>query len=249
MRIKELTRRELLKAGLVTAGAAVLGPAVVKPTGAWAASPKIKGPIKVGYQAVMSGTLAGYGDFHKMGATMAMEEINAAGGIAGNKLEIEFRDSTLKADEAIKNARYFADSWEADFLAGVDSSGQALALAPVMAELDRVLMVTHAATEKLTEQQVFKNGIKQMFSHLHAHLPGRQCGRLRGQGPAGQDLGHDKPQVRVWLHLLGHVQRHAGQAEVRCFLCCRFLGAVRHHRLSSAHQHHHGCRTRRFLFC
>ena len=58
-----------------------------------------------------------------MGAVMAMEEINAEGGIAGNKLDIEFRDSTLAAPEAIQNAHYFADSWGADFLAGVDSSG------------------------------------------------------------------------------------------------------------------------------
>jgi branched-chain amino acid transport system substrate-binding protein len=163
MEKKELTRRDLLKAGLVTAGAVVLGPAVVKPTGAWAATPKIKGPIKVGYQAIMSGALAGYGEFHKMGVTMAQEEINADGGIAGNKLVVEFRDSTLKKPVAIKNARYFVDSWGADFIAGVDSSGQALALAPIVAELDRVLIVTHAATEKLTEQQVYKNGIKQIF--------------------------------------------------------------------------------------
>jgi branched-chain amino acid transport system substrate-binding protein len=158
-----MNRRQFVKAGLMTAAAAALGPAVLKPTSLWAAEPKVKGPIKVGYQTVLSGTLAGYGEFHKMGAIMAQEEINAAGGIAGVKLEIEFRDSTLKAPDAIQNARYFVDSWEADLLAGIDSSGQALALAPVMAELDRVLMVTHAATEKLTEEQVFKNGIKQIF--------------------------------------------------------------------------------------
>lgn len=160
---KNMTRRDFVKAGLLTAAAAGLGPGILKPTGLWAADAKIQGPVKVGYQAIMSGTLAGYGEFHKMGATLAMEEINAAGGIGGAKLEIEFRDSTLKAPEAIKNARYFVDSWGADFLAGVDSSGQALALAPVMGKLDRVLMVTHAATEKLTEQQVFKDGIKQVF--------------------------------------------------------------------------------------
>lgn len=160
---KGWTRRQFIQAGLLTTGAAALGAGITKPTGLWAATPKIKGPIKVGYQAILSGTLAGYGEFHKMGAIMAMEEINASGGIAGNKLAIEFRDSTLKAPEAIQNARYFADSWGADFLAGVDSSGQSLALAPIMAELDRVLMITHAATEKLTEEQVFKNGIKQVF--------------------------------------------------------------------------------------
>jgi branched-chain amino acid transport system substrate-binding protein len=160
---KQITRRQFVKAGLMTTAAASLGVGILKPTGLYAATPKVAGPIKVGYQAISSGTLAGYGEFHKMGAVMAMEEINKAGGIAGAKLEVEFRDSTLKKPQAIKNARYFVDSWGADFLAGVDSSGQALALAPVMAQLGKPLMVTHAATEKLTEVEVFKKGIKQIF--------------------------------------------------------------------------------------
>lgn len=158
-----IKRRDFVKLGLVTAAASALGSGIMKPVGLWAATPKIKGPIKVGYQAVLSGTLAGYGEFHKMGAIMAMEEINAKGGIAGNKLEIEVRDSTLAAPAALQNVRYFVDSWEADLLAGVDSSGQALAVAPVVGQLDRVLMVTHAATEKLTEDEVAKKGIKQVF--------------------------------------------------------------------------------------
>lgn len=185
---KGLTRRRFIQTGILTTGAAALGAGVTKPTGVWAATPNIKGPIKVGYQAIMSGTLAGYGDFHKMGATMAMEEINAAGGIAGKTLEVEFRDSTLKKPEAIKNARYFVDSWGADFLAGVDSSGQALALAPIVAELDRVLMVTHAATEKLTEEQVYKNGIKQIF---------RICTPTYQDGNAAAFVAKDLP-AKTW---------------------------------------------------
>ena len=188
MEKKGITRRDFMKAGVLTAGAAALGPGILKPTGVWAGTPKIKGPIKVGYQAIMSGALAGYGEFHKMGAVMAMEEINAAGGIGGAKLEIKFRDSTLKKPQAIKNARYFVDSWGADFLAGVDSSGQALALAPVMAELDRILMVTHAATEKLTEQQVYKNGIKQIF---------RICTPTYQDGNAAAFVAKDLP-VKTW---------------------------------------------------
>ena len=79
------TRRDFLKAGLVTAAATALGSGIVKPVGMWAATPNIKGPIKIGYLTVLSGTLAGYGEFHKMGALMGVEEINAAGGIAGKK--------------------------------------------------------------------------------------------------------------------------------------------------------------------
>ena len=188
MEKNKITRRDFMKAGVLTTAASALGPLAFKPTGAWAANPKIKGPIKVGYQAVLSGTLAGYGEFHKMGVDMAQEEINAAGGIAGEKLEVEFRDSTLKGSEAIKNARYFVDSWGADFLGGIDSSGQALALAPVMAELDRILIVTHAATEKLTEQQVYKNGIKQVF---------RICSPTYQDGNAAAFVAKDLP-VKTW---------------------------------------------------
>ncbi len=188
MKNKMITRRDFVKAGLLTTAAAALGPGVFKPTGLWAATPKIKGPIKVGYQAILSGTLAGYGTFHNMGITMAQEEINASGGIAGVKVEVEFRDSTLAAPEAIKNARYFVDSWGADFLGGIDSSGQALALAPLMAELDKVLMVTHAATEKLTEEHVFKKGIKQVF---------RICTPTYQDGNAAAFVAKDIP-VKTW---------------------------------------------------
>ncbi|MBA4392101.1 MAG: hypothetical protein C0407_00960 [Desulfobacca sp.] len=166
MNKQAMDRRDFLKlitVGTLVAGATPLGPNVMVPTGLWASPPRIKGPIKVGYQAVLSGILAGNGEFHKMGALMAVEEINLKGGIAGNKVEIEIRDSTLKTDEVLKNAYYFVDSWGADYLAGLDLSGQSLALAPVMEKLDRVLMVTNAATEKLTEEWVFKKGIKQIF--------------------------------------------------------------------------------------
>lgn len=182
----EMDRRSFLKAGLV-AGAATLGAGVLKPVGLWAATPAIKGPVKIGYQAIMSGTLGGYGEFHKMGVVMAMEEINAMGGIGGAKVEVEFRDSTLKADNAIKNARYFVDSWGADFLAGVDSSGQCLALAPLMPKLDRVIIITHAATEKLNEQMVFKKGIKQIF---------RICTPTYQDGNAAAFVAKDLPAMK-----------------------------------------------------
>ncbi|HEX8909192.1 MAG TPA: ABC transporter substrate-binding protein [Anaeromyxobacteraceae bacterium] len=158
---KRVGRRTFLK---LTGSASVLAAAgAAFPRGVFGATPKIKGPIKIGYQTVLSGTLAGYGEFHRMGAVMAVDEINARGGIAGVKVELDVRDSTLKPDDAIKNARYFVDSWGADFLAGIDSSGQALAIAPIVEQLDRVLIVTHAATEKLTEELVFKKGIRQIF--------------------------------------------------------------------------------------
>jgi len=162
---KGINRREFLKLTGATGSILAAGSvgSLAFPRGVWAATPAIKGPIKIGYQAIASGTLAGYGQFHKYGVEMAVEEINAGGGIAGQKVEMEFRDSTTKADVAIENCRYFVDSWGADFLAGIDSSGQALAIPAIVQRLDRVMIITHAATEKLTEDRVFKEGIRQIF--------------------------------------------------------------------------------------
>ena len=182
---KRLGRRGFLK---VTGSASILAAAATAfPRGVFGATPKIKGPIKIGYQAVLSGTLAGYGEFHKMGALLALDEINSKGGIAGQKVELDIRDSTTKPDEAIKNIRYHVDSWEADFLGGIDSSGQALAVAPLMQELDKVLVVTHAATEKLTEEMVFKKGIKQIF---------RICNATYHDGNAAAFIAKDLPAMK-----------------------------------------------------
>ncbi|HSB19791.1 MAG TPA: ABC transporter substrate-binding protein [Anaeromyxobacteraceae bacterium] len=181
---KGIRRRQFLK--LAGAGSILGVASSLFPRGVFAATPGVKGPIKIGYQAVLSGTLAGYGEFHKMGALMAVDEVNEKGGIAGQKVEIDVRDSTLKPEEAIKNARYFVDSWGADFLGGVDSSGQALALAPIMEQLDKVIMITHAATEKLTEEWVYKKGVKQIF---------RICNATYHDGNAAAFVAKDFPAM------------------------------------------------------
>jgi len=119
--------------------------------------------IKIGGQGVTSGAHADYGRQMIMGATLAIDEINAAGGILGSQLEMKFMDSELKPAVAVKNARYLVQEWGAHLLFGVDSSGVCMAVGPVLPELDRVQIFTHAATEKLTEDLVYKQGIKNIF--------------------------------------------------------------------------------------
>ena len=135
---------------------------------AFATAPSaIPGPlpevIKIGGQGVTSGAHADYGRQMIMGSTLAIDEINAAGGILGSKLEMKFMDSELKGAVAVKNARYMVQDWGAHLLFGVDSSGVCMALGPVLPELDRVHIFCHASTEKLTEQLVYEKGIKHIF--------------------------------------------------------------------------------------
>src|SRR6266851_1003608 len=155
---RRTTRRTFLKTG--AAGLAALA----APRG-FGATPdlKLKKPIKVGCQTILSGPLGGYGEFMKKGALLAMEEINAQDGIGGSPIELNFRDEELKVDVGVKNARYFVDDWGADFLIGIDSSAVALAVGEIMPSLNRILIVTHGATEKFNEDLVFKRQIKQCF--------------------------------------------------------------------------------------
>jgi len=97
-----------------------------------------------------------------MGATMAIEEINAAGGILGCKLEIRFLDDENKPAVGVKNARLLVTEWGAHFTVGTDSSGVAMALGPVLAELKRIHFFTHAATHRLTEELVAEKKIKEI---------------------------------------------------------------------------------------
>jgi branched-chain amino acid transport system substrate-binding protein len=98
-----------------------------------------------------------------MGGTLAAEEINAAGGILGSKIEVKFMDTELKADVAVKNARYLVTDWGADFLAGIDSSGVVMAMGPVAEELKTIFIATHGATQRFTEELVYEKGMKHNF--------------------------------------------------------------------------------------
>ncbi len=118
--------------------------------------------IKIGVQGAASGAHADYGRQIEMGATMAIEEINAKGGILGCQLEMKFMDEELKPATAVKNVRYLVSEWGAHFLYGVDSSGSSMAVGPVLPELKRIHFFTHAATHRLTEDLVAEKGIKEI---------------------------------------------------------------------------------------
>lgn len=118
--------------------------------------------IKLGVQGVASLAHADYGRQIMMGATIAIEEINAGGGILGCKLEMKFMDEELKPATGVKNVRYLVTEWGAHFLYGVDSSGVAMAIGRVLPELKRIHFFTHAATHRLTEELVVDKKIKEI---------------------------------------------------------------------------------------
>ncbi len=107
-------------------------------------------PVKVGAIYILSGGAATYGQFAKNGLDLAVDEINAAGGILGRQVEVSLEDSEGSAEVAIRAARRLVYEGNVDLLMGLDSSGVAAALAPVVPELERPFIITHAATPDVT---------------------------------------------------------------------------------------------------
>lgn len=106
--------------------------------------------VKIGFVYIMSGPFSTYGEFAKQGAELAIQEINAAGGINGSKVEGFFEDSTGKADVALRAIRKLVYQDNVDVLVGLDSSGVANTIVPSIEQMKVPLIITHAATPDVT---------------------------------------------------------------------------------------------------
>ena len=66
-------------------------------------------PFKVGVAGPMTGQYATYGASHKAGAEIAMEELNAAGGVNGGQVSLSIGDDLGDPKEAVLVAQKFID--------------------------------------------------------------------------------------------------------------------------------------------
>ena len=105
---------------------------------------------KIGFTYIMSGPFSAYGQFAKQGAELAIDEINANGGINGQQVEAFFEDSTGKADVALRAIRKLVYQDKVDVLIGLDSSGVAKTVVPSIEQMKTPLIITHAATPDVT---------------------------------------------------------------------------------------------------
>jgi branched-chain amino acid transport system substrate-binding protein len=110
-----------------------------------AAVPASAQPIRVGFASAMSGPSAITGEGVMWGATMAVEDINARGGIMGHKIEAFFADNKGTPGEAVSAVRKLVDVDKVDVIIGQTHSGACLGAMPIIKELG-VPQVTEACS-------------------------------------------------------------------------------------------------------
>lgn len=144
-----IVRRQLIAAAAAAVGLAVLG---------GAAPALAQGSIKIG-------ELNSYKNFpaflepYKKGWELAVEEINATGGLLGRKLEVVSRDDNGTPGDAVRVAEELLTRENVAFLVGTFPSHVGLAVAD-FAKQRKVLFI---AAEPLTDKIVWDSGNKYTF--------------------------------------------------------------------------------------
>lgn len=134
----------------------LFGAAVAAVIAASAASAQT--PIRIGeinsYKAQ-----AAFLEPYRRGMELAVEEVNAAGGVAGRKLEVVTRDDNANPGDAVRMAEELVSAEKVDMLAGGFLSNIGLALT----DFAKQRKVVYLASEPLTDKIVWQGGNRYTF--------------------------------------------------------------------------------------
>ena len=132
-----------MRAGLVVAAAQLASPFV------WRA--RAADSVKIGVDNTLTGTYAALGKNEQVGIQLAVDQINAKGGILGRHVDLIVEDSTSgDAGTAVQKARKLIDSDKVDFLLGNVNSALSLAMAQVSNEKKILHVVPGGHTDAVT---------------------------------------------------------------------------------------------------
>ena len=96
--------------------------------------------IKVGLISPLTGAWTVYGKAHSAGFELAVDEINATGGVLGRKIDVIVADSKTEPRIVVEQANRLIREDGVDFLAGTFSSAERNAAGPVVAAANKVLL-------------------------------------------------------------------------------------------------------------
>jgi branched-chain amino acid transport system substrate-binding protein len=136
-------RRTVIKTAAAAGALQIAAPFVIP---AWAAD-----NVKIGLDNPLTGTYAAVGKNELIGCQLAIEQINAKGGILGRQAELLVEDSTSgDAATAVQKARKLIDRDQVNFLLGNVNSALALAMAQVAAEKNVIQICPGGHTDAVT---------------------------------------------------------------------------------------------------
>jgi branched-chain amino acid transport system substrate-binding protein len=115
--------------------------------------------VKIGVITSLTGSMSAFGQAHKAGYQIALEEINAKGGINGKPVELSFYDDQSKPDQAVQGVSKLVDQDHVKLILGSYSSESTRAIVPVVTQKQIPLIMPTSVADNVVEtgsQWVFR---------------------------------------------------------------------------------------------
>lgn len=135
-------RRNVLKASMALGAASALT--------SLPALSKSDQPVRIGHIEALTGSYASLGISDVKGAKLAVEQINAAGGILGRPVELVIEDAAANPGIAAQKAHKLIERDKVNFLMGSASSAVALSLSQIAYRLRTIYIVTASHADDVT---------------------------------------------------------------------------------------------------
>lgn len=115
--------------------------------------------IVIGAALPLTGPTSYYGEDSRRGIDMALDEINAAGGVRGKKIRVIYEDTQGKGNQAINAVRKLISADNVPAIIGCGTSTETMAVAPVVEQNKRVLItpVSSAASISRAGEYIFRS--------------------------------------------------------------------------------------------
>jgi branched-chain amino acid transport system substrate-binding protein len=107
-------------------------------------------PIKIGVTQPLTGAFAASGNYVAQGAKIAEDEINAAGGVLGRKIQLIVEDNKSNPTEAVSTVEKLTQRDKVPVLMGAWSSTLTLAVMPKLEEYGVPMVVETSSSGKIT---------------------------------------------------------------------------------------------------
>src|SRR5215217_1350251 len=109
-------------------------------------------PIVIGASIPLTGGVSTFGQHSRWGSELAIAEANAAGGVLGRKIEIDFQDNRCNPAEAVKSVtQMISDKKYVAIFDGLCSSA-ALAIMPLVERAEIPFVVANASATSIAEK-------------------------------------------------------------------------------------------------
>jgi branched-chain amino acid transport system substrate-binding protein len=151
-------------------------------------------PIRIGEINSYTGPVAVFTHPYRNGLQMAVDEINAKGGVLGRKLELIHRDDNFSPADAVRLANELVLNQKVDLLAGTFLSPIALAVSNYALEKKVVFVAAEALTNQLTWEKGnrytfrVRNPMYMLTSMLVGKASTFKCTRWAGIGPINEAI-------------------------------------------------------------